>query len=120
MHDPQRVRRPQPIQHLAHEVDDLGDAEPAAVLLDLAQGHAVDEFHGEIRVLAMHRKVVDGDDVGVGAPPGRLCLCLKARDVIGAVLAIQQVGVHQLDGDGAIDHRVMRFVDHPHGAAPER
>jgi len=44
------------------------------------------------------------------AEPGEECL---------TVVAIQQIGAHQLDRDGPADIRVVRLIDYAHGAAAD-
>ena len=67
----------------------------------------------------MYGEVVDRDDVGVRAAAGRLRFVLEAGKVVAVVIAAEQIGADQLDRHVAVDHRIMRLVDHSHGAAPE-
>ena len=71
------------------------------VVLELA---ALDELHRDVPDAAFLADVVDGDDVGVREPPGRLRLAAKARDHGLGVLAGELIGADRLERDDALDH----------------
>jgi len=60
-------------------------------------------------------EVVDVDDVRVAEPGDRLRLVAEAGDGV----RVGRDGLHDLDRPGPLELRVVRPVDHPHGALPD-
>ena len=107
------------IEHLRHDADDVRHAEALVgfeIFLELA---TLDEFHGDEPHAAILAEVVNRNDVGVAEPSGRLRLTAEARDDRGRFLAGELIGTNRLEGDDALDHRVVTFVDHAHRAATD-
>ena len=81
---------------------------------------ALDEFHGDVVEAVFFAGVVNHDDVGVGQKAGSAGFGLEALQKLGA----RKTGAFfteadGLNGYGAANHRVFRFVHHAHGAAAE-
>ena len=94
--------------------DRLPGGEGAAVLEFAAQGHRRQVLHDEVDDVSVTRLVVDGHKVGVGEATGVDGLTAEALDegVIG-----DEVFVHDLDRDLAVETQVGAPVDHRHAAA---
>ncbi|SII95339.1 Uncharacterised protein [Mycobacteroides abscessus subsp. abscessus] len=94
--------------------DRLPRGEGAAVLELAPQGHRGQVLHDEVDDVAVAGLVVDGDEVGVGEATGVDRLATEALDegVIG-----DEVLVHDLDRDLAVETQVGAPVDHRHAAA---
>ncbi len=88
---------------------------------DVAQRPPLDVLHDDVRHRAAVEVVLAGvedrDDVGVVELGHGLRLAAEAlaEGLLGA-----QVGVQGLDGDGAVQHRVVRQVDRGHAALTEQ
>ncbi len=83
---------------------------------DVAHGAAGDVLHDEVDDVAVLALVVDGDDVRVGQPRGRLRLAHEAgheRGVLG------EARVHDLERDRAVEAEVRGLVHGGHAAARE-
>ena len=91
----------------------LEDLAPRATFLPLAQRGSEDDFHREERPVANLPRVEDGDDVRVGEASHRLRLAKEAR--FEALLDPQK----QLEGDAAIELRVIGRVHLGHAAGAE-
>jgi hypothetical protein len=72
---------------------------------------ACSETHHQIWVAVVLGKVVDGDDVRVVELGDNACLTLKARQKVGV---FHKGRMHHLDGDVAIQRRVVGLVDRGH------
>ena len=79
---------------------------------------ALDELHRDEHPIARRSGVVDHDDVGVRHLGGRLGLAHEAGAALRGVTG--SVGAHELDGDLAVQIRVIGGVDFAHRAAPDQ
>ena len=82
----------------------------------MLQRHAVQKLHGDEGLAVLLADVVDGADVGMiqrGSGPG-----FAAEAVQGLRVAGDLVG-QELEGDEAMQPRVLGLVDHTHTAAAE-
>ena len=77
---------------------------------------AVEQLHDDVDVGVGFVQLVNGDDVAMVQPCGRPRFLNEALPELRVIV---QLGRHLLDGDLAIEHVVVRFVDHPHGAFPK-
>jgi hypothetical protein len=85
--------------------------------IQVAEGPAGDEFHGDVELAVVGVDVVDADDVGVGELGERLRLALQPlAGVLGAVGG--ELG-EQLEGDLAIELGIVGGVHDPHGPGAE-
>jgi hypothetical protein len=100
----------------ASRVDEAIDAlspRAFAVAEPLRQRGAVDELHGDEGAAVDHAGVEHGDHVGMLQPRHRLRLAPQPR------LVAHGVGAQDLDGDLAVELRIVRGVDDAHAAFAE-
>ena len=114
MNDTHRVRGRQRGQHLQHHEHGVRRVEPRRMAHGMGERRTIHEFHCQERIAVVKRKVIDGDDVGMQAPPGRARLSPEAVDVVLTLGSVQQVGADELDRDNAVDLRVMGAIDDAH------
>ncbi len=105
-------RRQDRFEHLER----LPRAEVAAGPDQVAQRPPAHELHREEHVALVGALVVDGDDVGVGQPSGRVRLTDEPADEL---LVVGQARVHDLERDRAVEAVVVGLVDRGHAAAGE-
>ena len=86
---------------------------PADVVL---QGHAVQKFHGDECLAVLLANVVDGADVGMVQRGRGLGFALKTSECLR--VAGNFLG-QELEGNEAMQPRVLSLVDHAHPAATE-
>jgi hypothetical protein len=113
VHDPGLVRRGQAGQHALDDVERLPGGEPPSLVQELAERTAGHVLHREIQVAAVGPLVVDGHDVRVrqlGHRPG------LADEPGREVLVGGQLGVHDLDRDGAVEPGIDAQVHGGHAA----
>jgi hypothetical protein len=96
--------------------EDLG-ARPRLLRLPILQRRAVDELHRDEDAVPERPRVVNGDDVGMRELGDRLGLAEQPdpRDGVRGALVRPQ----ELEGDLAIELRVVGGVDLAHAAAPD-
>ena len=106
-------------QHLVHQPRHLAEREALAAVQQVFQVAALDQLHGDPGCLGVLAVIIDGDDVGVVEPAGRLRLALEAGHRLLA-LAVAGFGpADRLQRRAALDHRVERVMDSAHGAGAE-
>ena len=93
----------------------ISSQRPALGLEPVAQGVALDELHRDEHPVSERVGLVHDDDVGMGDPRRRLRFAHQAAVTGVAVGSV--VGADQLDGDLAVEVRVVGRVDLTHGAA---
>jgi hypothetical protein len=106
-----RGRRPEAAEHARRQLEHLGPRHRPA---QRAERAAADEVVDDVRLIVDHADPVHHDDVRVADPRDRARLDeepLARRLLAGAR--------DHLDGDLAIEQRVVRAVDHAHAAAAE-
>src|ERR1700687_4589142 len=79
----------------------------------MPQRHAVQELHGNERLLAMLADFVDGANIGMIESGCRACLPAKAFQRLR--VARQFIG-QEFQGDEATKLGVLSFIDHAHAA----
>ncbi len=104
---------PQAIRDLVDDVELANRGERDVVADQRGQGVAIDVLHGDVELPLVIAHVVDGDDVGVLEPPGRLRLPHQSAT------KILPVDSEQLQRHVPVDDRVARQVEHPHAALAE-
>ena len=110
MDDPHLVAVPQGVDQGHEEADRLALLEGPSLGDALSEGDALDELHG-VPPAPLGLPHVDGrDDAGVAEASGHPGLTPQPRDR-AAVRA--QLGVQELDGDGAVHGLLDRAVDRP-------
>jgi hypothetical protein len=100
-------------EHRLHDLQGLAGAEPALLPHQVTQGPARHVLHRQEHGAVVGALVVDGDDVGVGQPGGRLGL---ADEPGHELLVLGQLRMHHLDGDRAVEPAVQGEVDGGHAA----
>jgi len=101
------------------EGGDDGEGFPGGEFLDaqqLAEVHAIDEFHEEVEEAAGLAEVVDGDNVGVvegGEGAG------FASEAFGELGVVDAFGGEELEGDEAVEGFLPGLVNDAHAAAAE-
>jgi hypothetical protein len=103
------------IGNLNSEVKDLRKWKRVAMNM-LAQGLAVNEFHGDERTMILLANVVDGANAGVVESGSGVGFAAKALQSLGI---LRHVFGQKLEGDGAVQASVLGFVDHTHSASTE-
>ena len=115
MDDPVPVREADRLEQLLGVGDSRADRERAAGEDQLLEAAPLDHLHGDVVGALSLAAVVDGDDVRVGEPRGRLRLAPEALDeeIVLCVALVQD-----LDRDPAPEVLVLRQIDvcHPSGA----
>ncbi len=102
------------------QVRDLLDAELAARVQAAAEAAAGDVLHDDVSLPGLPSDLVDGGDVGVVQPPGRLGFDHELFEGFLALRAVlQELVADELDGDFAVDVRVERLVDDAHAPPAE-
>ena len=104
-------------QHRVEDDERLAGREGPAVAQLLAERHVGQVLHDEVDGLAVAPGVVDRHDVRVDEVGGRAGLALEPLD---EALVVQQVPVHDLERDDAVQPQVRPLVDHRHAAAGHR
>ena len=105
---------------LLHDAENAGKRKRLMIVEMRLEALALDEFHGDVVEAVFFAGVVNHDDVGVGQKAGGAGFGLEALQKLGA----RKTGAFfteadGLNGYGAANHRVFRFVHHAHGAAAE-
>ena len=115
VHETARVRSTERGQHLFGDLLHLIHRQRAARHL-LGQARPGEQLHDEEGVTALDQAVVHRDDVRV-VQPGR-CARLPVEPVSSPQICAR-VQVDRLDGDGTVQHGVMRPPDLPHATGPD-
>ena len=118
---PVLVRRRQPPGDFPAQFQDLVHRQRsgfALLLLEvILQRHALEQLHGQERHAAVLADLVDGDDVVVLDLGGGAGL---AQEAFAGDLALGHLRQHGLEGDGALQLRVLGQEDHPHAALAQQ
>ena len=112
VHDVLPVRIVERVRRLAHEAHRLVHGEPLLPFEPGTQRLAVDEGHDVVQEAARAPGIVQRKNVGVHQPRSRSNLGQKA---LGAHRP-RQVGVQNLDGDGAVVPQILSEIDGRHPA----
>ncbi len=100
------------VRDLTEELQEGVEIGQIAVVQHALERGAGDILHEDVGVIFFFENVVDGDDVGVREQTGRLRFAKKAFADTLALLGVREFAeVDGLDGDGAADGRIERFVD---------
>ena len=111
---------PQCVEQLPHELSDHRQGDALVGFEQILQFAALHELHrDEGRAVVGLAILVDGDDIRMVEPSGRLRLALEARDHLVGFAAFQLLALECLDGDPAVDDRVAPFIDDAHGTLAE-
>ena len=116
VHHAARVGVGQSPARLRHQVDRAEQARRLAAADHPPEVLPLEELHGEVGPPVVLAQVVHGHDIAVGEVAGRAGLGEEALAQDGVVGA---GGTDQLDGDHALDERVVRLVHDPHPAFAE-
>ena len=100
-------------RELDADLDDLLHRQDLVGRQQLAQRHAVDQLHRDVRLLAVDADVEDRDDVGVRQHARGARLAQEAQTVL---VIVGELRFEQLDGDRPVDLRVVGLVDARHRA----
>ena len=115
MDDPLRVRRVQRIAHLNPEVQKCFGLERSGSD-KLLERLALQQLHRHERLALELTNVVNRADVGVVERGSRLGF---AAEALQSLLIVRQSLGQELEGDEAIEARVLRLIHYPHAAATE-
>ena len=109
-------------QPVARRDEDAEDLLPGARLLLQPEGDgvAVDELHGDEDLVFERADVVGDHDVRVRQPRDRLRLSQRPLAPLRQRDSVAGLDPQQLDGDLAIELRIVRGVDLAHPAAPHQ
>ena len=114
--DPVPVREAERLQQLLRVGDRRVDRERAARHDQLLEAAPLDHLHGDVVGALRLAAVVDGDDVRMREPGGRLRLAPEALD---EEVVLRVALVQDLDGDAAAELLVLGEVDVGHAAGAE-
>ena len=115
--DARRVRRRQSASGGEEDVQDLPASCAARRAQPLLDRLPVDQLHRDEHAVAERAGVVDGDDVRVREAGDGARLAEQPRATLAGA-AVEPL--HDLEGDAAVQLRVVSRVDLAHAAAPER
>ena len=111
--DASLMREAETVGHFVDDVE-LADRRKRRIVSDQRRERvAIDVLHGDIELTVVVADVVDGDDVGVLEPAGRLSFTHEAT---AQVLAID---AQEFQRHVAVEHGVAGEVQHPHAPFPE-
>ena len=116
MDDRERMGGAEGVGRLRHDAPRLVDRQLAPPPDPPGDRFAVHVAHDEVDQALAFADGMDGDDMGVGQPGGRLGL---AGEPLADVLLKGELGRQHLDGDPALEPLVARPVDHAHPATPD-
>ena len=78
-----------------------------------------DKFHGDERHVFVFPVLINRDNIGVGQPPGRLCLTAKPAKCFLSLGLVNHGLLDGLDGNGALYEWIKPFIDNSHSPAPK-
>ena len=116
MNDPLVVRRPQRVGDLDGDRQDLADRQRPAKQSRL-QARPIKQFHGDEGLRLVVADLQERADVRVVQRRGQGGLTFEASN---GVDVFRQLVLDDLDGDGAGEAGILRFIHHSHTARPER
>jgi len=104
------------LEHRVEEDHRLFGRERSVLTKNVAQGSAAHQLHGQIDVIAIRALVIDGHHMAVGQSGRGLGLALEPDD---KCLIVCQVGVHDFEGDRAIQTQIGGLVNGGHAATSD-
>jgi hypothetical protein len=117
MNDARQMRHLESRQELLHDGHEIARGDAAAMFDALTERLALEELHHHVEAAVVHRAQVEHlDDVLAADASRRLRLALEALHGVGAFGDGWQ---QHLDGDAAMDARVLALVYRSHRAAAE-
>jgi len=99
---------------LRHDIEFVVDRQRRLGIHAGAERRALQELHHDVRNVRLFRKFENRDDVAVIQFCRRTGLAVEPRPHLLRVFG--EVGVHQLDGDLAVEHRIKSAVQDTHTA----
>ena len=106
------------IRNLRREVGSRRVIQPPLLAQHQLQRLPFQQLHGDECDFVLHADVVNGDQIGVAQPPGRLRFPQESLPHV-VQHVFRQARVQRLDRHRALDERVNRAIDRTCGAAPE-
>ena len=108
------VRTAQRGQQVFHDGQRLRQRIAFAVVEEVLEVFAVDQFHHQKGDIAVTARVVNADDVGVLQPPGRARLVAKPQLVVGSGGYRELIHADGLDCHLPVETRIATFVNQSH------
>jgi hypothetical protein len=117
VHDGEALRVVQAIGDLRRQIDYRFDRQALRFAQDMLQRATLDQLHGDVGDVVLLADVVNGDHIRMVQAPGALRLAQEALSHLVHDL-FRKARIECLDGDFALDERILRAIHDAHGTAP--